>query len=475
MEIRTRFAPSPTGYMHIGNLRTAIYEYLVAKSQNGKFILRIEDTDQKRFVEGAIEVIYSTLKAVGLGYDEGPDIGGRYGPYVQSERKDIYKEYGERLVELGGAYYCFCSDESNENAEKSFGYNKKCREMTDVDRNKKLIAKEKYVIRQKIPSSCRITFNDYVYGEITVDSSTLDDGVLIKSDGLPTYNFANVIDDHLMNITHVVRGAEYLSSTPKYNLIYNSFGWTIPEYVHLPPIMRDATKKLSKRDGDASFSDYINKGYLVDALVNYIVLLGWNPGNNEEIFTLGELKEKFSLAGLSKSPAIFDPIKLKWMNGEYIRKMNLVEFHEIARHYYKNKEGNELNFKLLSKVLQPRVEILSDINEMIDFLYDLPEYSIDLFENKKAKCDSYQAKMFISQIAGVLEKSEKWESESIFADLDAFSSKSGIKKNIVLWILRIALSGKEITPGSSTEIAEIIGKNESMRRLNIAKIKLGIA
>ena len=381
MKIRTRFAPSPTGYMHVGNLRTALYAYLLAKHDGGDFILRIEDTDQGRYVEGAVDLIYKALKDTGLKHDEGPDIGGPYGPYIQSERRALYKEYAEKLVELGGAYYCFCDKErldsvreAQEAAKLPPKYDGHCRSLSKEEVEEKLRSGIPYVIRQKIPKTGTTTFHDEVFGDITAPNDTLDDNILLKSDGLPTYNFANVIDDHLMHITHVIRGSEYLSSTPKYNLLYEAFGWEIPKYVHCSPVMKEAGKKLSKREGDASYEDFLAKGYLKEAILNYICLLGWNPGDDREIMSLEEMVEAFSVKGISKSPAIFDVEKLNWMNGEYIRKLTLEEFNKEAEPYYKQAVKRNVDHMILSECLHDRTEKFSDIPAQLDFIDELPDY-----------------------------------------------------------------------------------------------------
>lgn len=479
-EIRTRFAPSPTGYMHIGNLRTAIYEYLIAKSQNGKFILRIEDTDQERYVDGAREVIYETLQMVNLNYDEGPDIGGPFGPYVQSERKAIYKEYAEKLVALGGAYYCFCSKERLDHLRKGsesqsgvFEYDGFCKMLTNEEVESRLQNNEAYVIRQKVPKTGSTSFEDLVYGTITVENQTLADGILLKADGMPTYNFANVIDDHLMEITHVVRGSEYLSSTPKYNLIYQSFGWEIPTYLHLAPIMKTAEKKLSKREGDASFQDLMEKGFLKEAIINYIVLLGWSPSTNEEFFTLSELQEQFSIKGLSKSPAIFDINKLKWMNGEYLRRMSTVDFHKVAIPYYKEIVRCGIDLEKVSILLQHRTEILSEIPEKIDFLAELPNYDPQLYLNKKMKTDLLIALSHLRASKEELLLLNQWEHDEIEGCLTTLALSLGVKNGQVLWPVRIALSGKSSTPGGAVELAELLGKDETLRRLGVGIFKLG--
>ncbi len=413
-KIRTRFAPSPTGYMHVGNLRTALYAYLIAKHEAGDFILRIEDTDQERLVDGAVDIIYNTLKLTGLNHDEGPDVGGEVGPYVQSERKAIYLEYAKNLVKKGEAYYCFCSkdrlDMLKENAEalkRPFKYDKHCLHLTKEEIEANLAKGLPYVIRQNNPTTGSTTFDDVIYGKITVDNSELEDMILIKSDGLPTYNFANVVDDHLMGITHVVRGNEYLSSSPKYNRLYEAFGWDVPIYVHCPPIMKDTHHKLSKRNGDASFEDLIQKGYLKEAVLNYIALLGWNPGTNEEIFSLEELTEKFDFKDISKSPAIFDDAKLKWMNGEYIRKLSLDEFHELAVPEYKKVLKKDFDLKFISDLLHTRCELLSDLADQIDFLEELPEYSTDLYVHKKMKSTVESSLENLEKVLQSLKKSMK--------------------------------------------------------------------
>ena len=475
MTVRTRFAPSPTGYMHIGNLRTALYEYLIAKSQNGDFVLRIEDTDQKRYVEGATDIIYHTLKQVGMNWDEGPDIGGAYGPYVQSERKSLYAEYAHKLVELGGAHYCFCSkDDAGEqkDEEANIKFEDPCKFLSPEEARKRVAAGEPYVIRQTINKKGTSVFKDMVYGEIEIDYDELDEGVLLKSDGFPTYNFANVVDDHLMKITHVVRGNEYISSTPKYNLIYEAFGWEPPVYVHVPPVMKDAQHKLSKRNGDASFQDLIAKGYLPEAILNYIVLLGWNPGTEQEIFSLQELKQVFSMERLGKSPAIFDIAKLTWMNGCYIRALAPEKFHQLALPYYEKCFTRRLNLEFLSSVLQPRVETLADICQQTDFLEKLPDYDVTLFQNKKMKTDETVAKHSLELADRVLSAETSWTNESLFAALKDLAEKEGLKNGQVLYPVRIALSGKETTPGGATELAVVLGKEETLNRIKQALAKL---
>ena len=476
MKTRTRFAPSPTGYMHIGNLRTALYEYLIAKATGGDFILRIEDTDQKRYVEGATDIIYSTLKEVGMLWDEGPDIGGNFGPYVQSERKSLYAEYAHKLVELGGAHYCFCSaDEAEEQKDEQTNtkFVDPCKKLSLEEARQRIANGEPYVIRQTVHKTGTSVFNDVVYGAIEIDYDELDEGVLLKSDGFPTYNFANVVDDHLMEITHVVRGNEYISSTPKYNLIYEDFGWTAPVYVHVPPVMKDAQHKLSKRNGDASFQDLVAKGYLPDAILNYIALLGWNPGTEQEIFSLDELKQVFTAERLNKSPAIFDITKLTWMNGCYIRNLSLVDFHKLALPYYEKCLTREVDLEFLSSVLQKRVETLADICPQIDFVEQMPDYDVVLYQNKKMKTDEQIAKSSLVLALEALEQTDVWTNEGLFDVLKALAENNGLKNGQVLYPVRIALSGKETTPGGATELAVILGKAETINRIKQAIEKLG--
>ncbi len=470
--IRTRFAPSPTGYMHIGNLRTALYEFLIAKSQGGKFILRIEDTDQERFVEGAVDVIYKTLEISGITHDEGPDVGGDYGPYVQSERKNDYIEYAKQLVEKGEAYYCFCTKERLDSLKTQAGdeaivkYDRHCASLTKEQVEENLKAGMPFVIRQKIRPGTT-TFHDEVYGSITVDNSEMEDQILIKSDGYPTYNFANVIDDHVMNITHVVRGAEYLSSTPKYNLLYEAFGWEIPTYVHLPAVMKDQHHKLSKRNGDASFQDLLEKGYLPEAIINYIALLGWSPSVNQEIFTLQELIDNFDIKGLSKSPAIFDIVKLTWMNGEYIKKMDFADFYEKALPYIKDAVKTEgIDLEKLAKYIQTRIGTFLDIKEMVDFVDCLPEYSTDLYVHKKMKTTEEICLDSLKKAVPVLENLDNWDNDSIYAALKQIVEETGIKNGQMLWPVRTALSGKPTSPCGASELAELLGKEETVKRLN---------
>lgn len=473
MEVRTRFAPSPTGYMHIGNLRTALYEYLIAKSQGGKFILRIEDTDQERQVEGAVDVIYNTMRMTGLKHDEGPDIGGDYGPYVQSERMGMYMDYAKELVEKGEAYYCFCTKERLESLKESNAegaafakYDRHCLGLSKEEVQAKLDAGVPFVIRQKMPDSGTTTFSDVVYGDITVENTELDDQILMKADGFPTYNFANVVDDHLMHITHVVRGSEYLSSTPKYNLLYKAFGWEPPVYVHLPAVMRDAHHKLSKRHGDKSFEDLVREGYVVEAIVNYIALLGWSPSGTQEIFSLKELEENFDMAGLSKSPAIFDIKKLTWMNSEYLKAMDFDKFYALAEPKLKEALGDtDLDLKKIATLLQKRLETLNDIPGLVEFFKTLPEYGTELYTHKKMKTNDEIALSSLEAALPVLENLEDWNTTSIHDALMALVGELGIKNGQLLWPVRTALSGEPTSPGGAMELADILGKEESLRRI----------
>lgn len=475
--VRTRFAPSPTGYMHIGNLRTALYTYLLAKKNGGKFILRIEDTDRERYVEGAVDVIYKTLRDCGLNWDEGPDVGGEYGPYVQSERMGMFKEYAEKLVENGHAYRCFCTKERLEElsaVQKASNispmYDRHCRNLSKEETDANLAAGVPYVIRQAIPTEGSTTFHDEIYGDITVENSILDDQVLIKQDGMPTYNFANVVDDHTMAITHVVRGNEYLSSAPKYELLYKAFGWESPTYVHVEHIMKDAHHKLAKRDGDASFQDLLDKGYMTEAILNYILLLGWAPKGEKEIFSLNEMIEEFDLDGISKSPAIFDPQKLKAINAHYVRAMPAEEFAKIAVPYIRQtcKRG-DIDMELLCNVLQPRAELFTDIPEQVDFIDSLPEYDIALYNNKKMKTNAETSLDALKKILPVLEGLENFTQESVHDELFRLIEQEGVKNGVILFPLRVALSGKQFTPGGGVELAVILGKQDS-----IARIKKGI-
>lgn len=471
--VRTRFAPSPTGYMHVGNLRTALYAYLMAKSQGGTFILRIEDTDQERYVEGAVDIIYNTLKEAGLYWDEGPDIGGPVGPYVQSERMPMFKKYAEQLVESGHAYYCFCDKDRLEEVrvlQKASGivprYDGHCRNLSKEEVAEKLAAGIPYVIRQKMPTEGTTSFHDEVYGLITVDNDTLDDQVLIKADGMPTYNFANVVDDHTMGITHVIRGSEYLSSTPKYNLLYEAFGWEIPTYIHCPPVMKNATEKLSKRNGDASYQDLVAKGYLPPAIVNYLALLGWAPKGEQEIFTMEELKKEFSVSGISKSPSIFDNQKLDYINAEYIRRLPLDQFHQIALPWIRQTVKREdVDTRLIAKVLQARTEVLNQIPEQVDFIDCLPEYDTALYIHKKMKTNKETSLEALKAALPVLEALDDFSEESIHTALFDLIAKLGVKNGYLLWPIRMAVSGKQFTPGGGIEICSILGKKESLARI----------
>lgn len=474
-EVRTRFAPSPTGFMHVGNLRTALYEYLIAKSQNGKFVLRIEDTDQERKIEGAVNIIYHTLQAAGLEHDEGPDIGGAYGPYVQSERKNMYLPYAQQLVENEQAYYCFCTKERLDSLradsdDPGAGYDRHCRNLPKEEVQRLLDAGTPYVIRQKMPLEGSTTFEDAVFGSITVENSELQDQILIKADGFPTYNFANVIDDHTMNITHVVRGSEYLSSTPKYNLLYQAFGWEIPVYIHLPLIMGKnddgSISKLSKRHGATSFEDLVKNGFLPEAIINYIALLGWAPKDNTEKFTLAELVQNFSIDGISKSPAVFDYDKLEWFNAEYIKAMPVEKFAEVSMPYFKKAiQTKELDWIKVASILQQRTVKLTEIPEKISFLEALPEYDKNLFVNKKSKTNLENAPALLQAGTEALEALTEWNHDSIHDCLIGLAEKLGVKNGTAMWPVRIAVSGMTVTPGGAVEILDILGKEESMLRL----------
>ena len=471
-KVRTRFAPSPTGYLHIGGLRTALYGFLYSKMNGGDFILRIEDTDTARYVDGSVQIIYDTMRDSKIMYDEGPDVGGNYGPYVQSERKEIYTEYAKKLVELGGAYYCFCKPDRLEGLKDEVGnlrYDKHCLNLSKEEIQRRIDAGEPYVIRQNVPTEGSGTYNDLVYGDITVDYKDIEDGILIKSDGMPTYNFANVIDDHLMGITHVIRGIEYLSSTPKYNLMYDAYGWERPVYIHLPPIMKDAQHKLSKRNGDASYEDFVKKGYVKESIVNYIALLGWSPKGNVEKMSLDELISNFSLEGIGKSPAIFDETKMKWLSGEYIKEMSMEEFKTVSYDFLKKSKayGKYDEDKLLA-LAKGRVQIYSEIPEKIDFLEEFEKFDPSLYENQKQKSSVELAKEILPKIKEELLGVEKWENSTLFEVLVGLSIKLEIKKQALLWITRIAITGKESTAGGATEIADILGKEETIRRIDCA-------
>ncbi len=472
---RTRFAPSPTGYMHIGNLRTALYAYLIAKKAQGKFILRIEDTDQTRNVPEAVSAIYRGLALAGITYDEGPDKDGGFGPYVQSERLPVYKEYAQQLLAGGHAYYCFCGKEdkpaleaSNERVE---GYRDPCRNLTEAEIAARFASGIVPVVRQRIPLEGSGSFTDHVYGQITIENKQLDDQVLLKSDGFPTYNFANVVDDHLMQISHVIRGQEYLSSTPKYNLLYQAFGWQHPEYIHLPHIIREDGAKMSKRKGDPSFEDLVRMGFLPQAIVNYVALLGWNPGDEREFFLMDDLIGAFDMDRINKANAAFSLEKLRWLNGEHIRSLSPEAFHTIALPYYP-RELAELDLEKISQLIQVRTETLTDIPGLVGFLVDLPEYSADLFANQKSKSTLETSRLVLENALPLLENLETWSNESLFELLKTFSQEQGLKVGTVMWPIRTALSGQETSPGGATELAALLGKSESLRRLGYGLHKL---
>ncbi|MDR3095183.1 MAG: glutamate--tRNA ligase [Bacteroidales bacterium] len=472
--VRTRFAPSPTGFMHIGNLRTALYGYLFAKKHNGQFILRIEDTDQERLVDNAVNVIYQTLQLAGLTHDEGPDVGGAYGPYTQSERKAIYNDYAKELIANGHAYYCFCEKERLESLIDDTGnrrYDKHCLHLSREEISDQLASGVPYVIRQNVPTSGSTTFSDMVYGDIIVENKELHDNVLIKSDGFPTYNFANVVDDHLMQISHVFRGMEYLSSTPNYNLLYEAFGWEIPQYVHLPHIMRDKHHKLSKRDGDANFEDFLNKGFLPAAILNYVALLGWNPKNDVEKFTLDELIAAFDINGISKASAIFDEVKLRWLNSQYIKEMPQESFHTAALPYYQS-IATPVDRDLLSRLLQTRVSAISDIPAMTSFIDTYEGYELALFDHKDAKSSVQTAKTILPVVIAALENLADWNNDAIFNELSQISEQNEVKKKTLLWLVRIAITGQLSTPGGASEMAVLIGKDETVKRLKYSLARL---
>lgn len=480
-KVRTRFAPSPTGFMHVGNLRTALYEYLVAKSQGGEFVLRIEDTDQERLVEGAVDVIYKTLARVGLKHDEGPDIGGGYGPYIQSQRLDTYKPYAEQLVREGKAYYCFCTKERLESlkAEGGFsGYDRHCRDLPQEEVKRLLDAGTPYVIRQKVPLTGSTSYTDAVFGEITIENKEIEDQVLIKTDGYPTYNFANVIDDHLMNITHVVRGCEYLTSTPKYKMLYEALGWEEPVYIHLPLIMGrnedGSTSKLSKRHGSTSFEGLVEDGYLPEVIINYIALLGWCPKENREIFSLPELAESFSLDGISKSPAVFDYDKLNWFNGEYIKAMGEEEFRSHAMPYYQEVfAGEDKPWPVLDGILRARLTKFSEIPGLLGFFRELPDYPADFFVNKKSKTNLENSPKMLQAAIETLKGLDRWELDAIHDSLMDLAQKLEVKNGALLWPVRIAASGTLVTPGGAMEILAVLGREESLNRLRLGLEKLG--
>ena len=477
-KIRTRYAPSPTGRMHVGHLRSALYEFLIAKHAEGDFILRIEDTDQERFVEGALDIIYRTLEKTGLVHDEGPDIDGGVGPYVQSERqqKGIYLEYAKKLIEKGEAYYCFCDKERLASLNRVVAgkeiniYDKHCLHLTKEEVEAKLAAGVPYVIRQNNPTQGTTTFHDEIYGDITVENSELDDMVLIKSDGYPTYNFANVVDDHLMGITHVVRGNEYLSSSPKYNRLYEAFGWEVPVYVHCPLITDEEHQKLSKRSGHSSFEDLIEQGFLTEAVVNFVALLGWSPQEDREIFSLPELVEAFDYRRISKSPAVFDFTKLKWMNGEYMKAMDFSRFYEMALPYLKQTLTRGQDLEKIAGMVKTRIETFTDIAGMVDFFEELPEYDPNLYVHKKMKTTKESALCVLQELLPVLEAQSDYTNDALYATLLSYIEQKGCKSGSVLWPVRVAVSGKQMTPAGATEIMEILGKEESL-----ARIRKGIA
>ncbi|MDL2237322.1 glutamate--tRNA ligase [Christensenellaceae bacterium OttesenSCG-928-K19] len=480
MKVRTRFAPSPTGYLHIGGLRTALYAYLYAKKNGGDFILRLEDTDRERLVDQAAEIIYRTLKDTGLQYDEGPDIGGSFGPYVQSDRKGLYQKYAEELVQKGAAYYCFCTKERlaelREQCEKSNvtpKYDKHCMSLSQEEVQKRIEAGEPYVIRQNIPIEGETAYHDMVYGEITVPNSDMEDNILLKSDGYPTYNLANVVDDHLMEISHVIRGIEYLSSTPKYNLLYDALGWSIPEYIHLPPVMRDKQNKLSKRHGDASYEDFVQKGYLPQAVVNYIALLGWSPAGEQEIFSLEELVQAFDVKGISKSPAIFDVEKLKWMNAEYIRALPEEDYIKLAMPYLEQViDVEKFDLPLIARITQQRLEVFADLPEKLAFLAQMPEYETDLYNHKKMKVTPESALVYLKEANPVLESLAEFTESYIHDAMMELVQKLGIKNGQLLYPLRIAITGTAVTPGGAIEIAALLGRHETLERMRMSIDKL---
>ena len=472
-KVRTRFAASPTGRMHVGNLRTALYAYLVAKHEGGDFILRIEDTDQERYVEGAVDIIYRTLQKTGLIHDEGPDKDGGCGPYVQSERQaqGIYLKYAKELIDKGEAYYCFCDKERLEGLKKVVAgkeihvYDKHCLHLSKEEVEEKLAAGVPYVIRQNNPTEGTTTFEDEIYGDITVDNAELDDMILIKSDGYPTYNFANVVDDHLMGITHVVRGNEYLSSSPKYNRLYEAFGWEVPVYIHCPLITDENHQKLSKRCGHSSFEDLVEQGFLTEAIVNFVALLGWSPADNQEIMTLEELVEKFDYHHMNKSPAVFDYTKLKWMNGEYIKKMDFDKFYEMALPYIKEVITKDYDLKKIAHMVQTRIEIFPDIRDHIDFFEELPEYDVAMYTHKKMKTNAQTSLEVLQEILPVLEAQEDYSNDALYQTLLKYVEQKGCKNGYVMWPIRTAVSGKQMTPGGATELMEVLGKEESLARI----------
>lgn len=481
MKIRTRFAPSPTGRMHVGNLRTALYAYLVAKHEDGDFILRIEDTDQERLVEDAVDIIYRTMAGTGLIHDEGPDKDKGFGPYVQSERvkSGVYLEYAKKLIEKGEAYYCFCDKERLESLKSTVVdgkeitvYDKHCLSLSKEEIEKNLAEGKPYVIRQNTPNEGTTTFSDELYGDITVPNSELDDMILIKSDGFPTYNFANVVDDHLMGITHVIRGNEYLSSAPKYNRLYEAFGWEVPTYIHCPLITNEEHQKLSKRSGHSSYEDLLEQGFVSEAIVNFVALLGWSPSDNREIFTLKELEEAFDYHHMSKSPAVFDMVKLRWMNGEYIKAMDFDKFYEQAEPIIKSVIKKDLNLEQIAKMVQTRIEVFPDIPALIDFFEEVPEYDIEMYTHKKMKTNAENSLMVLKDLLPLLEAHDDYTNDSLYELITKYAADKELKNGTALWPIRTALSGKQMTPAGATEILEVLGKEESVKRIKAAIEKL---
>ena len=479
-KVRTRFAPSPTGRMHVGNLRTALYAYLIAKHEGGDFILRIEDTDQERYVEGAVDIIYRTLASTGLVHDEGPDKDGGVGPYVQSQRQEqgIYLEYAKQLIEKGEAYYCFCDQERLDSLKQEVAgkeisiYDKHCLSLSKEEIEANLKAGKPYVIRQNNPRTGTTTFADEIYGDITVDNAELDDMILIKSDGYPTYNFANVVDDHLMGITHVVRGNEYLSSSPKYNRLYEAFGWEVPVYVHCPLITNEEHQKLSKRSGHSSYEDLVEQGFLTEAIINFVALLGWSPEDNREIFSLEELVEAFDYHHMSKSPAVFDTVKLRWMNGEYLKTMDFDRFYEMAEPDIRAVVTKDYDLRKIAAMVKTRIEVFPDIASHIDFFEEMPAYDISMYAHKKMKTTPESSLVVLQEVLPVLEALDDYSNDALYAALSEFVAEKGYKNGYVLWPVRTAVSGKQMTPGGATEIMEVLGKEESLRRIRGAIDKL---
>lgn len=478
--VKTRFAPSPTGRMHVGNLRTALYAYLIAKHEGGKFMLRIEDTDQERFMEGALDIIYRTLAKTGLVHDEGPDKDGGVGPYVQSERQaqGLYMKYAKKLIEQGDAYYCFCDKERLESLKTEVAgkeitvYDKHCLHLSKEEIEANLAAGKPYVIRINMPTEGTTTFHDELYGDITVENNELDDMILIKSDGYPTYNFANVVDDHLMGITHVVRGNEYLSSAPKYNRLYEAFGWEIPKYIHCPLITNEDHQKLSKRCGHSSYEDLLDQGFLTEAIVNFVALLGWSPSSDNEIFSLEELVKEFDYHRISKSPAVFDMVKLRWMNGEYMKKMDDDKFYEMALPYLKETITKDLDFHKIAAMVKTRIEVFPDIKDHVDFFEKVPEYETSMYVHKKMKTNEETSLQVLSEVQPLLEAQEDFSNDALFEMLSAYAKEHGYKVGYVMWPIRTALSGKQMTPAGATEILEVLGKEESLVRIQAAIEKL---